>query len=60
MTYSFFAICKKQVVNLYAWLKHTLQNINTTPYKNLTNLYPLNYKQSLADQKYVVRRVDTV
>jgi len=33
----------------YAWLKHTLQNINTTPYKNLTNLYPQNYKQSLAD-----------
>jgi len=49
MIYSFFAICKKHDVNPYAWLKHTLQNINTTPYKNLTNLYPQNYKQSLAD-----------
>jgi len=49
MIYSFFAICKKHDVNPYAWLKHSLQNINTTPYKKLTNLYPQNYKQSLAD-----------
>ncbi|TXK20936.1 IS66 family transposase, partial [Pontibacter qinzhouensis] len=29
MIYSFFAICKKQEVNPYQWLKHTLQNIMT-------------------------------
>jgi transposase len=45
MIYSFFAICKKHDVNPYAWLKHTLQHINTIQYKNLTDLYPHNFNK---------------
>jgi transposase len=47
MIYSFFAICKKHDVNPYAWLKHTLQHINTIQYKNLTDLYPHNFNKSV-------------
>lgn len=46
MIYSFFAICKKHDVNPHAWLKHTLQHINTIAYKNLKDLYPQNFKHS--------------
>ena len=45
MIYSFFAICKKHDINPYAWLKHTLQHINTIQYKNLTDLYPHNFNK---------------
>jgi transposase len=45
MIYSFFAICKKHEVNPFKWLKYTLENINTIKYKDLTNLYPQNYKK---------------
>lgn len=43
--YSFFAICKKHEVNPYEWLKYTLENIMTTKYKDIKNLYPQNYKK---------------
>jgi len=45
MIYSFFATCKKLYGNLYAWLKHTLQHINTIKYKNLTGIYPHNFNK---------------
>ncbi|MEN5088507.1 IS66 family transposase, partial [Sphingobacterium faecium] len=45
MIYSFFAICKKQEVNPFNWLKHTLQNIASINHKNLKDLFPQNYKQ---------------
>ena len=43
--YSLFAICKKQEVNPYEWLKYTLENILTINHKNLRDLYPQNFKQ---------------
>ena len=45
MIYSFFAICKKQEVNPFQWLKYTLQNIMSINHKNLKDLYPQNFKQ---------------
>ena len=45
MIYSFFAICKKNEVNPYQWLKHTLLNIAPINHKNLKDLYPQNYKK---------------
>ncbi|MCC9073996.1 IS66 family transposase [Flavobacterium sp. F-65] len=45
MIYSFFAICKKHEVNPFKWLKYTLENIKTIKYKDITNLYPQNYKK---------------
>jgi transposase len=45
MIYSFFAICKKQEVNPFQWLKYTLQNIASINHKNLKDLYPQNYKK---------------
>lgn len=51
MIYSFFASCKKQEVNPFEWLKHTLQNINTINHKNISNLYPQNYKKLLEAEK---------
>lgn len=47
MIYSFFAICKKHEVNPFEWLKYTLQNILTIPYKDLRNLYPHNFKNNM-------------
>jgi len=44
MIYSFFAICKKHHVNPYQWLKYTLQNIMTINHKNISDLYPHNFK----------------
>ncbi|MDJ1473851.1 IS66 family transposase, partial [Xanthocytophaga flava] len=45
MIYSFFAICKKEDVNPFVWLKYTLENISCTNHKNLTDLFPQNYKR---------------
>lgn len=45
MAYTFFANCKKQDVNPYAWLKYTLENIQSIHHKNITDLYPHNYKE---------------
>jgi transposase len=47
MIYSFFAICKKHEVNPFDWLKYTLENIMTIPYKDLRNLYPHNFKSNM-------------
>lgn len=47
MIYSFFAICKNQQVNPYQWLRHTLQNIMTTKYHNIRDLYPQNFKDKM-------------
>ena len=45
MIYSFFAICKKHEVNPFQWLKYALQNIMTINHKNITDLYPQNFKK---------------
>lgn len=47
MIYSFFAICKKNEVNPYQWLKHTLENIMTINHKNIKDLYPQNFKSNM-------------
>jgi transposase len=47
MIYSFFAICKKHEVNPLEWLKYTLENIMTIPYKNIRNLYPHIFKSNM-------------
>lgn len=47
MIYSFFAICKKNDVNPYQWLKHTLENIMTINHKNIKDLYPQNFKSNM-------------
>ncbi|AXI99513.1 Transposase [Cyclonatronum proteinivorum] len=44
MIYSLLAICKKHQVDPYKWLRHTLQNISTTRYNEVTSLYPQNFK----------------
>ena len=41
--YSFFAICKKQQVNPFQWLKHTLENIMSINHRNIRQLYPQNF-----------------
>ena len=50
MIYSFFAICKKHEVNPFQWLKHTLQNIASINHKNITDLYPQNFKKIVEKQ----------
>lgn len=47
MIYSFFAICKNHEANLFNWLKYTLGNIMSINHKNLKDLFPQNYKQSI-------------
>ena len=47
MIYSFFAICKKNEVNPYHWLKHTLENIMSINHKNIKDLYPQNFKYNM-------------
>lgn len=44
MVYSFFAICKTHHVNPYRWLRHTLENIMTTKFNDIRELYPQNFK----------------
>ncbi|MBA3971756.1 MAG: IS66 family transposase [Bacteroidetes bacterium] len=51
MIYSFFAICKKQEVNPYQWLKYALQNIMTINHKNIRELYPQNFKKLIQEGK---------
>ncbi len=48
--YSFFAICKKHEVNPFQWLKHTLMNIASINHKNITDLYPQNFKKVVENQ----------
>src|SRR5690554_1948433 len=51
MVYTFFANCKKHDVNPYAWLKYTLENIQSINHKNIADLYPHNYKKMLESTK---------
>lgn len=51
MVYTFFANCKKQDVNPYAWLKYILENIQSINHKNIADLYPHNYKKMLDSTK---------
>jgi len=44
MIYSFFAMCKKEEVNPFDWLKYTLENMMTIKYENIRDLYPHNFK----------------
>jgi len=43
--YSFFAMCKKEEVNPYEWLKYVFENIGDTKITQLHTLYPRNFKQ---------------
>jgi transposase/uncharacterized coiled-coil protein SlyX len=45
MAYTFFANCKKHEVNPFEWLKHTLENIQSIKHKNISGLFPHNYKK---------------
>jgi hypothetical protein len=45
MAYTFFANCKKHEVNPFEWLKHTLENIQSINHKNISDLFPHNYKK---------------
>ena len=45
MAYTFFANCKKHNVNPFEWLKHTLENIQSINHKNISDLFPHNYKK---------------
>jgi transposase/uncharacterized coiled-coil protein SlyX len=45
MAYTFFANCKKHEVNPFEWLKHTLENIQSIKHKNISELFPHNYKK---------------
>lgn len=47
MVYSFFAICKMHQVNPHEWLSHTLQNIMSTKYDDIRQLYPQNFKTKM-------------
>lgn len=47
MIYSFFAICKKNDINPYHWLKHTLENIMSINHKSIKDLYPQNFKYNM-------------
>ena len=45
MAYTFFANCKKHNVNPFEWLKHTLENFQSINHKNISDLFPHNYKK---------------
>lgn len=45
MAYTFFANCKKHEANPFEWLKHTLENIQSIKHKNISELFPHNYKK---------------
>lgn len=49
MMYTFFANCKKHDVDPTQWLIHTLDNIQSINHKNITDLYPHNYKKLITD-----------
>jgi transposase len=44
IAYTFFANCKKHNVNPFEWLKYTLENIQSINHKNISDLFPHNYK----------------
>lgn len=43
--YSFFAMCRKEEVNPFKWLKHVFENIGDTKITQLHTLYPRHFKQ---------------
>ncbi len=43
--YSFFAMCRKEEVNPYEWLKHVFEQIGDTKITQLHTLYPHHFKQ---------------
>ena len=43
--YSFFAMCKKEGVNPFEWLKYVFENIIDTKVTELHTLYPKHFKQ---------------
>lgn len=49
MMYTFFANCKKNDVNPTQWLIYTLDNIQSINHKNITDLYPQNYKKLVTE-----------
>jgi hypothetical protein len=44
--YSFFAMCRKEDVNPFKWLRHVLENIGDTKITELHTLYPKHFKQT--------------
>ncbi|PZX49810.1 transposase IS66-like protein, partial [Algoriphagus ratkowskyi] len=47
MSYSFFAMCKKEEVNPQQWLKYVFDQIMDTNIQKIQQLLPKNYKLSL-------------
>ena len=45
MMYSLLGICKLHNVEPFSWLKHVLENIDSTKYNDIRNLYPQNFKK---------------
>lgn len=43
--YSFFAMCRKEEVNPFEWLRHVFENIMDTKTSQLHTLYPNHFKQ---------------
>lgn len=44
--YSFFAMCKKEEINPFEWLKYVFENIGDTKITQLHTLYPKHFRQS--------------
>jgi transposase len=47
MVYSLLAGCKMHQVNPHGWLRYVLQNIMSTKYNEIPNLYPQNFKANM-------------
>jgi len=47
MIYSFFSICKSHQINPYQWLRYVLENIMSTKYNDIRELYPQNFKSNM-------------
>ncbi|GAB3655235.1 IS66-like element ISBf10 family transposase [Echinicola sediminis] len=47
IAYSFFAMCKKEDINPYEWLKYVMDNIMDTNHRDIRKLYPRNYKKQI-------------
>lgn len=47
MIYSFFSICKSHQINPCQWLTYVLENIMSTKYNNIRELYPQNFKSNM-------------
>ena len=47
MVYSLLASCKIHQVNPHGWLRYVLENIMSTKYNDIRNLYPQNFKANM-------------